>query len=612
MGNKYIHSYINNYHIEKEKYENLKKLFEQYTGKSGLLKKENFNRIMRLDDEKISEKLFLIFAGKDKTINLRQFINIYAAFRIPSFKNILLTFLILENLAKIEKSKYIEIIKEFSKTNKNFEKLSDPEAIEFFSCEEAQGNKLFKNYETGIVNPNDETFIQKDILLKYIETNEKNLKLSFFKQIKQSSELFKKNKKFKEHYVCDCIKNYLELNKSNDLFTSIKNPFQNDKKLIEKGRMSLINLEKLMKEYCNNQKLIDLILKYLDLLNMKNSINFDDFRNLMIDINPENRKAFLYKVILKISNQKDSIKGSQLKEILKIENNECILEDNIDRTAFENIKDQIINSEINTYLSCMKNLYLIPFIRYNLQAKEKNLKKQIIKYILNNKTVEEYLIENFDKNNYFYPINKEFWNSLIDDKDESELKINNSLIAEKDEIYYISKKEEEKKNENQTENKDKNEKENKNEKQKNEENKEKIKNKKKEKNEKESEKNKQKNDEGQNKKEEKEIKDKNEIKDENKEGEDVNKKEKIKEQKKEPIKGKLKNNMKYGEDYFIICGDLYKKIKNNFEFDYLVELEKTTIFLEPKKTEEKKEENKVEIKNEKKDCKNEKKENEKI
>ena len=48
---------------------------------------------------------------------------------------------------------------------------------------------------------------------------------------------------------------------------------------------------------------------------MKNSINFDDFRNLMIDINPENRKAFLYKVILKISNQKKSIKGSQLKEI---------------------------------------------------------------------------------------------------------------------------------------------------------------------------------------------------------------------------------------------------------------------------------------------------------
>ena len=304
MGNKYIHSYIKNYHIDNEKKENLKKLFEQYTGKSGLLKKENFNRIMRLDDEKISEKLFLIFAGKDKTINLRQFINIYAAFRIPSFKNILLTFLILENVAKIEKSKYIEIIKEFSKTNKNFEKLSDPDAIKFFSCVEDQRNKLFQNYETGTINPNYETFIHKDMLLKYIETNETKLKLKhpFFQSIKQSSELFKRNKKFKEHYVCDCIKNYLELNKSNDLFANIKNPFQSDKKLIEKGRMPLINLEKLMKEYCDNQKLIDLILKYLDLLNMKNSINFDDFRNLMIDINPENRKAFLYKVLLKIMN----------------------------------------------------------------------------------------------------------------------------------------------------------------------------------------------------------------------------------------------------------------------------------------------------------------------
>ena len=132
MGNKYIHSYLKNYHIEKERIENLKKLFEQYTGKSGLLDKENFIRIMRLDDEKISKKLFLIFAGEDKKINFEKFLNIYAAFIDESFKNILITFLILENVAKIEKSKYLDIINEFSKTNKNFEKLSDPDAIKFF------------------------------------------------------------------------------------------------------------------------------------------------------------------------------------------------------------------------------------------------------------------------------------------------------------------------------------------------------------------------------------------------------------------------------------------------------------------------------------------------
>ena len=88
MGNKYIHSYIKNYHIEDERREKLKQLFDQYTGKSGLLKKENFNRIMRLDDEKISEKLFLIFAGKDKTINL--YLKNYFSFLLEKIKQLIL------------------------------------------------------------------------------------------------------------------------------------------------------------------------------------------------------------------------------------------------------------------------------------------------------------------------------------------------------------------------------------------------------------------------------------------------------------------------------------------------------------------------------------------
>ena len=46
----------------------------------------------------------------------------------------------------------------------------------------------------------------------------------------------------------------------------------------------------------------------------------------------------------------------------------------------------------------------------------------------------------------------------------------------------------------------------------------------------------------------------------------------------ETIKGKLKNNVKYGDNYVIICGEIYDKISNYFEFDYLIELEKTTIF----------------------------------
>jgi hypothetical protein len=61
--------------------------------------------------------------------------------------------------------------------------------------------------------------------------------------------------------------------------------------------------------------------------------------------------------------------------------------------------------------------------------------------------------------------------------------------------------------------------------------------------------------------------------------------------------------MKYGEDYVIICGEIYEKIFQYFEFDILVELDKTFIFYEPIKEEEKKPE--VEQKENKKEEKDE-------
>ena len=59
--------------------------------------------------------------------------------------------------------------------------------------------------------------------------------------------------------------------------------------------------------------------------------------------------------------------------------------------------------------------------------------------------------------------------------------------------------------------------------------------------------------------------------------------------------------MKNGEEFVIICGEIYEKIFKYFEFDFLVELDKTISFYEPKKEEEKKKKlNKNKIKKKKK------------
>ena len=82
----------------------------------------------------------------------------------------------------------------------------------------------------------------------------------------------------------------------------------------------------------------------------------------------------------------------------------------------------------------MENLGYLPYVRYNLETENQKLKKKIINFILNKKSAEDYLKENFDKCNKFYPINKTFWDSLINNKNEagdqpsSEMKVNTHLL----------------------------------------------------------------------------------------------------------------------------------------------------------------------------------------
>ena len=368
----------------------------------------------------------------------------------------------------------------------------------------------------------------------------------------------------------------------------IEKPFLSDK-FVVKNRLSFDNFKKMMEEYRVDNKLIKLIIKYFQITIMKNSIVFNDFKNLFSYLfsldSISKKKLFFFKIILEIYKRKESIKSCQLKEIFNIQKEECKLESTIDKNKFENIEDSIIKNEIDAYIKYLENLTLLVYIRYNLKVEEQLLKKKIINFILNKRTVKEYLIDNFDKNERFYPINIEFWNNLINENQEvnQELKINNSLIAEEDEIYKIIEKEEEKYNKKLSE--QNNEKDNKNQNNKKEDNKM----------------NKNQND----------IK----TKTQEKEGEKSNEKNeiiKIQEVKKKPIKGKLKRNVKYGENYVIICGDIYEKINLYFEFDILVELEKTTIYLEEKLNNEKEEKVDKNDENKNKENAEEKKENEKI
>ena len=184
-------------------------------------------------------------------------------------------------------------------------------------------------------------------------------------------------------------------------------------------------------------------------------------------------------------------------------------------------------------------------------------------YLIDN--YEQYLINNFDDYNDFYAVNIKFWNLLMDENEEAPEYINNSDIAE----YSNLVKEEDLLHEKidllerELTNKQ-----------------EKVKIKK---SFNENEKNDKKQDKNQ------------KVKDQGEKNDDVNETQIVTQI------ANLKKGKKFRKDFIILCGELYKLIKNNYRFDYLIKFRKfrTSIHLKSKKNNNKKEEKKEEGKEEK-------------
>ena len=352
---KYIHANITNDHIkdslDDKKLLLLRNLYQNYCKKYGYLTEEYFKRILRLDNEEFSEKLFDIFKYSNEKMYFQEFKNVYVAFNNEELKYYLLSFLIFGNPESIEINNYFENVKKFIDINKKFEKLIHPKALNTIKITKDPSSSIFENGIETIIknNKNDKIeFISKKLFYHYLLGNKHKLNFSFFHKIQQSSILYKEIKYEKRNYACDCLIGPKKI--ANDNFMEqIEKPFLSDK-FVVKNRLSFDNFKKMMEEYRVDNKLIKLIIKYFQVTIMKNSIVFNDFKNLFSDLfsldSISKKKLFFFKIILEIYKRKESIKDTQLKEIFNIQKEECKLESIIDKNKFENIEDSIIKMKL--------------------------------------------------------------------------------------------------------------------------------------------------------------------------------------------------------------------------------------------------------------------------
>ena len=593
--NKYISLHIKDENIkqvlDEDRKDTFYRIYQQFTQMNGFLNKKDFNKLTKIEETDNIDKLFDIFGTRNDKMYFSDLLNFYVSFTNEKLKSVLLSFLLFGKAGKISNKNYMKNLAPFINMNNNFVILSNEQFLEQIKyIDKGYGsyipswNKL-KNFN---FSKDKDIYYDKNFFIAW--TNNliisKKLSFSFFNGYKTSSQLtnipIKDIKTKTKTYICDCLleKKNKNLTDEDDL-EEMRKHF-NMENSVTNGRLLFSNFEQLMKEIRVNQKLIDIVIKFLKNYTMKDYLKFEDFKNLMSNIyhhvSITHKKKFLFKMILTIANAKSSIKADELCKIIQIDNTEYKPSGTIDEKSFESLNDPIINAEIDTYIGYMDNLGLLPYLKFGVKNESQDLKKKIVNFILNEKTAEEYLIENFDKCDDFYPINMEFWNSLIEKGKIPDIEINNKIIAEEDKIYYLNKKEEENnKKDGQEQICQKNGQSEKNGKDEN------------EKNQNEANQNRQKEDDNQKQKQQNE-------KEENQNS--------IQEIKKVKKIGKLQKDKKYGIDYVIICGDLYNNISKNFGLDYEIKLPKITIIIPEKK--EEKEEKEEKEKKEQKEQKNEK------
>ena len=471
MGNTTtIKNYINNVNpniklrLEEIKLHQLCDYIEENKEIFYIEKKELKNILCNLEEKKC-DRIFQIFGEinekKEDIISFESLKYLYYAFTDdnPKIKFILLSFLLFGNKEFMEEKEL----------NIN---------IHYFLNSVEKLYILFVNYSILCSRSlkSNQIIIQRHDFINSGENSEilEYLKeYHFIRQIVGTSKfkLNNKNKSILEYY-CDCDKNKTP--------TNIDSMKQNDTKIIK-----IYEFKEILEKNKIENNFIKIIIDHLKKVTLKEYFFYKDlkylFNNLDLSLPIDIKKKFLFEIISNIYNN----------------------------TNVLNFDEKFINIDLS-----LEKFGLIPYLEFGIKTDNKKIKKKIINEIFINNSYynyEKYLENQFEDCDYFYAIDINFWNKLLNDNDEIPDYINNSRIAE--EIVIIKEEDRYKKIE--------------------------------------------------------EERIKKYFKNDYNNKKNNNKIEII-----EAKYAKLKKGMKYKIDFVIICGQLFNFFKNNFQIDYIIKFKK--------------------------------------
>ena len=188
------------------------------------------------------------------------------------------------------------------------------------------------------------------------------------------------------------------------------------------------------------------IYEYLDLnsLNEKNIEEKEIENNDEINTDSQNLNENENESEINDYNNIDEIDTKNLNDIKNIDEKNSEMKD--DDILFKEddigkIQNDILDNIFLKLMPSLEILSLVPYLLFKAKTNDKSIKRKLIKYILKMKNIdnfETYLKDHFNVCKYFYAVDINFWNALMDENMEVPDYLNNSRIAE--EISIITEK----------------------------------------------------------------------------------------------------------------------------------------------------------------------------
>ena len=605
--------------FQKKVEQELNKICKPYSYKMENFMLENsFKFIIQISDADIFNNIFDIFGRetekKEKIITFEDIKYLYYSFTTsnPHIKAIVFAFLLFGN-------KKILPFNDFN--NKIFK----------IFHKDIKANEFLISFCNDNINNNYEIFEIKDFInrLKGIQENKEKIEIKDNKGNKDKLEFFRKFKFIKEipkasqcklksnnmenvNYICDCSN--IEIDNNEGPLNGMRRHY--DSLCTGNNRFLYLNdFQKSLELVQTHTNIIKLVIDFLKKRTLRDYCYFNDikyiFTYLNYSVSINEKKIFLFKMLLKIYNQEKELTYNQIDKYLNI---------NYDEKKSNETQDQQIKYDEGKFLSdgeisimidnlnpFLENFGLLPYLIFRVKTDDKKIKRRLINDTLKSEDInnyEKYIEKNFEDFDFFYAIDIKFWNTLMNENEDAPDFIDNSNIAEEISVVKEEDKLEEEIRIIELQNNSKNKKEEKKEKSKSHGKEEGKENKTKEE---------------KNKSEENKEKEKDKVSKNNQEKENNNKETKKEENSKKPEiiskQARLKKGLKYKKDFFLVCGQLYQILKTHYKMNYIIRLIKieTQIDLNPKikKEDNNKEKGDIEQKSKEENKKEENKEEKK-